>query len=117
MDSTAEDVRGACPNESEDKISLNPRVGRRSPQRAVKIRSHKITDTLDALAYYESDVGTYTLDMIAPPMFSVEITQFSTMKQKRFLRNLRTGRGRRVNYRYTAGNGPCRMKELPAGHQ
>ena len=43
-----------------------------------------------------SSVGAYTLDLIAPPKSTSEISQFPTLEPKRFLRNLRSGKVKQI---------------------
>ena len=43
-----------------------------------------------------SSAGPYTLDLIAPPKLTSEITQLPTLEPKRFLRDLRSGKVKQI---------------------
>ena len=43
-----------------------------------------------------SSVGAYTLDLIAPPKLTSEITQLPTVEPKWFLRDLRSGKVKKI---------------------
>ena len=43
-----------------------------------------------------SNVGACTLDLIAPPKVTLEITQLQTLEPKRFLRDLRSGKVKQI---------------------
>ena len=66
------------------------------PQHTVQISSHEITETLNVLANDGSSIGSYKLDLIAPPRLTSEITQLPPLNQKRFLRELRSGKVKQV---------------------
>uniref|UniRef100_A0AAV1TCA6 Uncharacterized protein n=1 Tax=Peronospora matthiolae TaxID=2874970 RepID=A0AAV1TCA6_9STRA len=56
-----------------------------------------MTETLNVIVNNGSSVGAYTLDLIAPPKLTSEITQFPTLEQKkRFLRDLRSGKVKQI---------------------
>ena len=67
-----------------------------SPQQPVEKGSQEETETLNVLANDGSNVGAYTLDLIAPPKSTSEITQFPTLEPKRFLRGLRSGKVKHI---------------------
>ena len=56
--------------------------------------SHEETETFNVLINDGSSVSAYTLDLIAPPKLTSEITQLPT--QKRFLRDLRSGKVKQI---------------------
>ena len=58
----------------------------------MEISSHEITETLNIPVNDESSTGAYTFDLIASPKLTSETTQFPTLEQKRFLRDLRSGK-------------------------
>ena len=55
-----------------------------SPQQPVKKGSQEETKRLNVLGNEGSSVGAYTLDLIAPPKLTSEITQLPTLEPKRF---------------------------------
>uniref|UniRef100_A0AAV1V8N4 Reverse transcriptase domain-containing protein n=1 Tax=Peronospora matthiolae TaxID=2874970 RepID=A0AAV1V8N4_9STRA len=55
-----------------------------------------MTETLNVLVNDGSSVGAYTLDLIAPTKLTSEITQLPTLKHKRFLRDLRSGKVKQI---------------------
>ena len=55
-----------------------------SPQQPVEKGSQEETETLNVLVNDGSSVGAYTLDLIAPPKLTSEITQLPTLEPKRF---------------------------------
>uniref|UniRef100_A0AAV1TAN0 Uncharacterized protein n=1 Tax=Peronospora matthiolae TaxID=2874970 RepID=A0AAV1TAN0_9STRA len=55
-----------------------------------------MTETLNVLVNDGSSVGAYTLDLIAPPKLTSEITQLPTLEHKRFLRDLRSGKVKQI---------------------
>ena len=69
-----------------------------SPHPTVKISSQETTETLNVLVNDGSRIGTYQLDLIAPPKTTSEIIQLPTFEQKRFLRDLRSGTSSRFAY-------------------
>ena len=54
--------------------------------------SQEETETLNILVNDGLSIGAYTLDLIAPPNSTSEITQFPTLEPKRFLRDMRSGK-------------------------
>ena len=58
--------------------------------------SQEETETLNFLIYDGSSVGAYTLDLIATPKSTSEITQLPTLEPKRFLRELRSGKVKQI---------------------
>ena len=67
-----------------------------SPHPTVEISSQETTETLNVLVNDGSSIGTYQLDLIAPPKTTSEIIQFPTLEQKRFLRDLRSGKVKQI---------------------
>uniref|UniRef100_A0AAV1U9P0 Uncharacterized protein n=1 Tax=Peronospora matthiolae TaxID=2874970 RepID=A0AAV1U9P0_9STRA len=55
-----------------------------------------MTETLNVLVNDGSSVGAYTLDLIAPPKLTSEITQLPTLEHKRFLRDLCGGKVKQI---------------------
>uniref|UniRef100_A0AAV1TEB8 Uncharacterized protein n=1 Tax=Peronospora matthiolae TaxID=2874970 RepID=A0AAV1TEB8_9STRA len=55
-----------------------------------------MTETLNVTVNNGSSVGAYTLDLIAPPNLTSEITQLPTLEHKRFLRDLRSGKVKQI---------------------
>ena len=51
---------------------------------------------MNVLVIDGSSVGAYTLDLIAPPKLTSEITQLPTLEPKRFLRDLRSGKFKQI---------------------
>ena len=62
----------------------------------MEISSQETTETLNVLVNDGSSIGTYQLDLIAPPKTTSEITQLPTLKQKRFMRDLRSGKVKQI---------------------
>ena len=58
--------------------------------------SQEETETLNILVNDGSSLGAYTLDRIAPPKLTSEITQLLTLEPKRFLRELRSGKVKQI---------------------
>ena len=56
----------------------------------MKKGSQEETKRLNVLVNEGSSVGAYTLDLIAPPKLTSEITRMPTLDQKRFWRDLRS---------------------------
>ena len=54
------------------------------------------TETFNVLVNDGSSLGAYTLDLIAPPKLTSEITQFPSLEPKRFLRDLRSGKIKQI---------------------
>ena len=54
------------------------------------------TETFNVLVNDGSSVGAYTLDLIATPKSTSEITQLPTLELKRFVRDLRSGKVRQI---------------------
>ena len=54
------------------------------------------TDTCNVLVTGGSSVDAYTLDLIAPPKLTSEITQLQTLEPVRFLRDLLSDKVRHV---------------------
>ena len=67
-----------------------------SPHPTVEISSQEITETSKVLVNDGSRIGTYQLDLIAPPKTTSETTQLPTLEQKRFLRDLRSGKVKQI---------------------
>ena len=67
-----------------------------SPQQPAEKVSQKETETLNVLVNDGSSVGAYTLDLIAPPKLTSEITRLPTLELKRFLRDLRSDKVERI---------------------
>ncbi|CAI5711096.1 unnamed protein product [Peronospora effusa] len=67
-----------------------------SPQCPEGISPQEETETLNFLVNDGSNVGAYTLDLIAPPKLTSEITQLPTLEPKRFLRDLRSGKVKQI---------------------
>ena len=72
-----------------------------SPQQPVKKGSQEETETLNVLVNDGSSVGAYTLDLIAPPKSTLEITQLPTLEPKRFLRDIRSGKVKQICVLFT----------------
>ena len=68
----------------------------KAPQHPVDVTSQGETKTLNVLVNGGSSVGAYTIDLVAPPKLTSEITQFSTLETKRFLRDLRSGKVKQI---------------------
>ena len=66
------------------------------PHPIVEISSQETTETLNVLVNDGSSKDTYQLDLIAPPKTTSEIIQLPTLKQKRFLRDLRSGKVKQI---------------------
>ena len=62
----------------------------------MEISFQETTETLNVLVNDRSRIGTYTLDLIALPKTTSEITQLPTLEQKRFLRDLRSGKVKKI---------------------
>ena len=62
----------------------------------MEISSQETTETLNLLVNDGSSIGTYKLDLIAPPKTTSEITQLPTLEQKSFLRDLRSGKVKHI---------------------
>ena len=62
----------------------------------MKKGSQEETKRLNVLVNDGSSVGASTLDLIAPPKSTSEISQFPTLEPKRFLRNLRSGKVKQI---------------------
>ena len=62
----------------------------------MKKGSQEETKRLNVLVNDGSSVGAYTLDLIAPPKLTLEITQLPTLESKRFLRDLRGGKVKQI---------------------
>uniref|UniRef100_M4BJM7 Uncharacterized protein n=1 Tax=Hyaloperonospora arabidopsidis (strain Emoy2) TaxID=559515 RepID=M4BJM7_HYAAE len=90
-----EDNEEAIPLVSDDEIAIEASEGI-SPHPTVEISSQKTTETLNVLVNDGSSIGTYQLDLIAPPKTTSEITQLPTLEQKRFLRDLRSGKVKQI---------------------
>ena len=73
--------------EASEGISLYP---------TVEISSQEITETLNFLVNDVSSIGTYQLDLIAPPKLTSETTQLPPLEQKRLLRDLRSGKVKQI---------------------
>ena len=58
--------------------------------------SQEESETVNVLVNDGSSVGAYTLDLIAPPKLTSEITQLPTLEPKRFLRDLRSGKVKQI---------------------
>ena len=67
-----------------------------SHQQPMEKGSQEGTETLNVLVNDGSSVSAYTLDLIAPPKLTSEITQLPTLEQKRFLRDLRSGKVKQI---------------------
>ena len=67
-----------------------------SHQQPMEKGSQEGTETLNVLINDGSSVSAYTLDLIAPPKLTSEITQLPTLEQKRFLRDLRSGKVKQI---------------------
>ena len=65
-------------------------------QQSIKKGSQEETEALNVLVNDGSSVGAYTLDLIAPPKTTSEITQLPTLEPKRFLRDLRSGKVKQI---------------------
>ena len=62
----------------------------------MEISFHKITETLNVLVNNGSSIGSHTLDLIAPPKLTSEITQLPPLNQKGFSRDLRGGKVKQI---------------------
>ena len=62
----------------------------------MEISFHKITETLNVLVNEGISIGSHTLDLIAPPKLTSEITQLPPLNQKRFLRDLRSDKIKQI---------------------
>ena len=67
-----------------------------SPHPTVEISSQEKTETLNVLVNDGSRIGTYQLDLIAPPKTTSEIIQLPTLEQKMFLRDMRSGKVKQI---------------------
>ena len=67
-----------------------------SPQSTVEISFQETTETLSVLVNDGSSIGTYQLDLIAPPKTTSEIIQLPTLEQKRFLCDLSSGKAKQI---------------------
>ena len=67
-----------------------------NPQKPVEKGSQEENETLNVLVNDRSSVGAYTLDLIAPPKSTSEITQLPTLNPKQFLRDLRSGKVKQI---------------------
>ena len=65
-------------------------------QKPMEKGSQEETETFHVLVDKGSSVGTYTLDLIAPPKLTSEITQLPTLEPKRFLQDLRSGKVKQI---------------------
>ena len=90
-----EDNEGAIPLVSDDEIAQEASEGI-SSHPTVEISSQETTETLNVPVNDGSSIGTYQLDMIAPPKTTSEIIQLPTLEQKRFLRDLRSGKVKQI---------------------
>ena len=77
---------------SDDEIAIEARVEGTSPHPTVEISSQETTETLNVLVNDRSSIETSQLDLISPPKTTSEIIQLPTLEQKRFLRDLRSGK-------------------------
>uniref|UniRef100_A0AAV1VFX5 Reverse transcriptase domain-containing protein n=1 Tax=Peronospora matthiolae TaxID=2874970 RepID=A0AAV1VFX5_9STRA len=99
-----EEVKGISPkitNTSEisspKPAGISPREAEGiSPSRPEGISPQEMTETLNVIVNNGSSVGAYTLDLIAPPKLTSEITQLPTLEHKRFLRDLRSGKVKQI---------------------
>ena len=55
-----------------------------------------MTETLNVLINDGSSIGSHMLDLIAPPKLTLGITQLPPLNQKRFLRDLRSGKAKLI---------------------
>ena len=78
------------------KIVQEARVEGISPQQTVEISCHEMTETLNVLVNDGSIIVSHTLDLIAPPKLTSEITQLPPLNQKWFLRDLRSGKVKQI---------------------
>ena len=62
----------------------------------VEMIFQEVIETLNVLVIDGSSVGAYTLDLVAPPKLTSEITQLPTLEPKRFLRDLRSGKVKQI---------------------
>ena len=67
-----------------------------SLQQPVEKGSLEETETLNVLVNDGSSVGAYTLDLIAPPKSTSDITELPTLESKRSLRDLRSCKVKRI---------------------
>ena len=67
-----------------------------SPHITVEISSQETTETLNVLVNDRSIIGTCQLDLIAPQKTTSENTQLHKLEQKRFLRDLRSGKVKQI---------------------
>uniref|UniRef100_A0AAV1UF83 Reverse transcriptase n=2 Tax=Peronospora matthiolae TaxID=2874970 RepID=A0AAV1UF83_9STRA len=67
-----------------------------SPSKPEGMSPQGITETLNVLVNDGSTVGAYTLDLIAPPKLTSDITQLPTLEHKRFLSDLRSGKVKQI---------------------
>ena len=58
--------------------------------------SYEMTETLYVLFNDGSSIGSHMLDLIALPKLTSEITQLPLLNQKRFLRDLRSGKVKQI---------------------
>ena len=72
-----DDAEGASPRLSEDEIDRKARVEEISLQHNVEISFHDITETFNVPINDGSSTCAYTLDLIAPPNLTSEITQYT----------------------------------------
>ena len=90
-----EDSEGAIPLVSYDDLAQEASEGI-GPHPTVEISSQEITETSNVLVNDGSRIGTYQLDLIAPPKTPSDIIQLLTLEQKRFLRDLRSGKFKQI---------------------
>ena len=62
----------------------------------MEISSHEITETSNVLVNEVSSIGSHTLDRIAPPKLTSEITQLPPLNQKMLLLDLRSGKFKQI---------------------
>ena len=62
----------------------------------MEVSSHEMREMLNVLVDDGASVDSHMLDMIAPSKLTSEITQLPTLNQKRFLRDLRSGKVKQI---------------------
>ena len=62
----------------------------------MEVCSHEMTETLNVLVNDGLSKGSHMIDLIAPPKLTSEIIQLPPLNQKRFLRDLHSGKVKKI---------------------
>ena len=92
----SEDVEGIRPHVLEERIPQELHAEKTGSHQPEETSSQEETETLNVLVNDGSNVGAYTLNLIVPPKLTSEIIQLPTLKPKRFLRDLRSGKVKQI---------------------